>query len=392
VKYLLLDTTLTRCTVAIAADGRILAAGPADAGSRGHAEHLLPAIEAVRREAGIALADLGGLIACTGPGSFTGIRTGLSFARGLSLALGIPLWGVPTTAVLALAAAQPGRATVAIIDAYRGEVYLQAFAADDPLRPLGPAVLAAVAAVPPLLPPGPLTLVGSGARLLPQAADRLLSDQPETPTVAAMIRLGQIAAAGWQPGQPPPPPPNPVYIRPADAVLPGRVQPEARLNVAISLAGPGDLEVLAGLHGEAFAEGWDAATLGGLLAMPGAMALLARDQDGQPAGFLLGRQAAGEAEIITLAVRPRLRRLKVGHTLVHAYHRLLSAGKTTKSFLEVAAGNRPAQSLYAALGYREVGRRKDYYTNTNKLPDGPTGAEDAIVMRAVILDDSPEIT
>lgn len=391
-KYLLLDTTLTRCTVAIAADGRILAAGPADAGGRGHAEHLLPAIEAVRREAGLALADLGGLIACTGPGSFTGIRTGLSVARGLSLALGIPLWGVPTTAALALPAALPGRATVAVIDAYRGEVYLQAFAADDPLRPLGPAMLSAVAGVPPLLPPGPLTLVGSGARLLPRAADRLLSDQPENPTAAAMLRLGQIAAAGWAPGQPLPPAPSPVYIRPADAVLPGRVQPEARLSVAISLAGHEELEVLAGLHGEAFAEGWDAATLSDLLAMPGAMALLARDPDGQPAGFLLGRQAAGEAEIITLAVRPRLRRLKVGHALVQAFHRVLSARKATESFLEVAAGNRPAQLLYAGLGYREVGRRKDYYTNTNKSPDGVLGAQDAIVMRAVILDDSPEFT
>lgn len=99
---------------------------------RGHAERLMGMIQDVLNEAGIGYADLSGIAVCVGPGSFTGIRVALATATGLSIALKIPVLGV--TALQALASqAQSlarGRPILAVIDAHRGDVYVQQFTAE----------------------------------------------------------------------------------------------------------------------------------------------------------------------------------------------------------------------------------------------------------------------
>ena len=132
----------------------------------------------------------------------------------------------------------------------------------------------------------------------------------------------------------------------------------------------GDLTKLAEIHAESFAEPWTAQALGDLLATPGAFAFQLEG------GFVLVRAAVGEAEILTLAVRPALRRQGVGAALVrsaaeHA-HRLGAA----QIFLEVAVGNAAARRLYKGLGFAEVGRRKGYYA----LRDA--NFEDALILRS----------
>lgn len=212
-KWLLLDTALDGCLAAIAEDEQILAARDGqELPGRGHAEKLLPAIEAARLAAGLALADLDALAVTIGPGSFTGIRTALSVARGLSLALRRPLWGLSTTQALALQGAEASRATVALIDARRGEVYMQAFAAADhglgaafgppALLPLDQAIAA--------MPPGALNLVGSGAALLPAQVAWRISPAAAAPLPASLLHLARLAAGDWQAGDKLPPPPKPL--------------------------------------------------------------------------------------------------------------------------------------------------------------------------------------
>ena len=151
--------------------------------------------------------------------------------------------------------------------------------------------------------------------------------------------------------------------------------------IAIRPAGPFDLTLLAELHAACFDERWDAPALASLLAMPGALAFLAagplaadesgHPPDGQPLGeqppgehplgFVLLRAIAGEAEIISIGVRPEARRAGIGHRLMDAALAAAAAGGAEHLFLEVAADNWQALGLYLSYDFTEVGRRPNYY-------------------------------
>ena len=151
-----------------------------------------------------------------------------------------------------------------------------------------------------------------------------------------------------------------------------------KLTVNIQACGLESAAVLAALHEAAFAgqsqEIWNEKSLRELLAMPGALALLAQQGD-EPVGFILLRQAADEAEIITLAVQPQQRRLGVARRLLSVGLDKLSGRGARHCFLEVADDNVAARALYTAAGFAEVGRRPGYYRDAAGQP------RDAILMR-----------
>lgn len=125
-------------------------------------------------------------------------------------------------------------------------------------------------------------------------------------------------------------------------------------------SGPADLPAIARLHAQCFARAWDEPFIGRLLAAPGAVAFVALEQD-EVAGFVLSRSAAGEAEIVSLGVSAGLRRRGIGAELVRTMCRRAFDSGVLEVFLEVAITNVAARSLYSGLGFREVGRRPDYY-------------------------------
>ncbi len=124
------DTTAAACSVAILNDGAALAC-LRDVMEQGQAEALMPMIERAMGAAGIAYADLDRIAVTIGPGSFTGVRVGLSAARALGLAAGKPVVGVSSLTVLAAAVPPEERerhATIlAAIDTKRGDLYVQRF-------------------------------------------------------------------------------------------------------------------------------------------------------------------------------------------------------------------------------------------------------------------------
>jgi [ribosomal protein S18]-alanine N-acetyltransferase len=131
-----------------------------------------------------------------------------------------------------------------------------------------------------------------------------------------------------------------------------------------------DADLLARLHAAAFPEPWSAEWIASLLAQPGTFALV----DGESAGFVFARTAGDEAEIISVAVSPAARRRGVGAALVSGAAAYAFQHGARTLFLEVGSANIAAKSLYERLGFRQVGRRRDYY----KSPDG--GKEDALVL------------
>jgi len=88
-----------------------------------HAEQIIPAIEETFRKAGIAPANAGLIAVAGGPGSFTGLRIGIATAKGLSLALGIPLVLVPTLDIYGFAWREMGGIVVPVIDARKHRIY-----------------------------------------------------------------------------------------------------------------------------------------------------------------------------------------------------------------------------------------------------------------------------
>jgi len=138
-----------------------------------------------------------------------------------------------------------------------------------------------------------------------------------------------------------------------------------------------DAAALAEVHAASFEFPWGGADLARFLADPTCFALAAEAEAGEVAGFILCRAIAGEAEVLTLAVRPERRRAGVGAALVAA---ALGAAATRAAamFLEVGDDNPAAQALYARAGFVRVGRRPGYYARAGGA------AADAIVMRRTL--------
>jgi tRNA threonylcarbamoyladenosine biosynthesis protein TsaB len=221
---LAVDTALGACSAALVAKGKTLAHEHREM-ARGHAEALAPMVDALMRGAGIAFVALDRIAVTTGPGTFTGQRVGLAFARALGLGLKRPVIGVTTLDAMAHEALtkQPNMAwAVVAADAKRGEIYLGARSASAGVlikpelialetiaqrvagfaRDLGAVLLAGTAA-------------DSVRHLLEQAGLQPVDSLVRQPDAVFVARLASGAPDG--------PPPKPLYLRAPDAKLPGVV-------------------------------------------------------------------------------------------------------------------------------------------------------------------------
>ncbi|MEJ6403465.1 tRNA (adenosine(37)-N6)-threonylcarbamoyltransferase complex dimerization subunit type 1 TsaB [Yoonia sp. 2307UL14-13] len=179
-KLIAFDTSAAHCAAALLLGDQITTR--VDEMAKGQAEHLMPMLEEMLRDAGIGWHDLYGIGVGTGPGNFTGIRIAVSAARGLALGLGKQAIGVDGFAARAHGLQRP---TTVTIPAPRGQAYVQSLHADGGA--------AAPKIVPQATLPAPIpaaTLITAVARI---AASRIGKDNPR---------------------------PAPLYIRSADAAPP----------------------------------------------------------------------------------------------------------------------------------------------------------------------------
>jgi tRNA threonylcarbamoyladenosine biosynthesis protein TsaB len=132
-RTLVIETATSACSVALFDDDILIAHDSVVVG-RGHAERLLPMIAALP---GGGRPDR--IWVDCGPGSFTGVRVGISAARGLSFGWGVPVHGFSSMALIAADwfAGHAEEAVTVVIDGGHGEMFVQAFAR-DPLRPIAP--------------------------------------------------------------------------------------------------------------------------------------------------------------------------------------------------------------------------------------------------------------
>ena len=130
------------------------------------------------------------------------------------------------------------------------------------------------------------------------------------------------------------------------------------------------------LHAASFAYPWSASDFESLIAGAGAVGTAAVDPaKARLRGFALSRLAADEAEILTIAVDPALRRAGVGRDLLRAHLAQAAYAGARRIFLEVDADNAAALALYKRFQFAPVGERKGYY----KRSDGKSAT--ALIMR-----------
>src|SRR6202158_4434636 len=164
---LAIDTALDACAAGVLdTDAGKLIAQESQAMKRGHAEALMPLIARVMKESGITFASLDRIAVTTGPGSFTGLRVGLSAARGIALAASKPVVGLTTlTAYAAPVVSQNGeQPVISAIDARHDQVYFQVVSGNGSslIRPRVAPIEEALAAA----RFGAPYLVGNAARIL----------------------------------------------------------------------------------------------------------------------------------------------------------------------------------------------------------------------------------
>jgi ribosomal-protein-alanine N-acetyltransferase len=129
-----------------------------------------------------------------------------------------------------------------------------------------------------------------------------------------------------------------------------------------------DAEALARLHAEGFYRGWPASDFASYLAGADTPVYVACDAKRRVAGFLMLRVTMDEVELITIAVDRKWRGKGLGKALLSAAFADLMMTRARRMFLEVAADNAPALSLYRHNGFAEVGRREGYYARADGQP------------------------
>jgi len=215
-RVLAIDTALGACSAALfdTEAGGILASD-SEPMLRGHAEALMPLIENLFDRLDMAPTAIDRVVVTTGPGSFTGLRVGISAARGVALAAGKPAIGVSTLQAYAAPhiADDPTAPVIAVIDARHNHVYLQTFAPGGStaiaprLAPLDEAVRRAVER--------PARIVGNAAKIVADKAIAMRAlpiviDNRAAPDIAWVASTGAAMPEEQAP-------PKPLYLRAPDA-------------------------------------------------------------------------------------------------------------------------------------------------------------------------------
>ena len=303
-KLLCIDTALASCSACVYdASADVMLASEQQFMERGHAEALPPMVARVMAKAQIGYADLGRIAVTTGPGTFTGIRIGLSFARALGLARNIKVLGINTMIATQVAVSESNNIVVHKAG-MSGLFYFYDKHISTNIELLNPEVIVAQ------LPVGPLVLLGTGAEAIAVLANR--NDLTRNPRFDLPVATGFAAYAASLPD--PVGMPDPVYLREADA-KPQKEALRALAQLEIKPAEPKDFALLSQLHGACFEKAWSLSEISSLMDSPGCSALLAYAIDG-PVGFLVYRAIADEAEIITIGVDPAFRRRGAGQSLL----------------------------------------------------------------------------
>jgi tRNA threonylcarbamoyladenosine biosynthesis protein TsaB len=186
-------------------------------GVRTHSQSILPMVQELLAEAGVALRDCDAIAFGAGPGSFTGVRTACGIAQGLAFGAGLPVVPVLTLPAMAQACRERTGATevLAVLDARMGEVYWAQYRYDGGWHTVLPPALCAPGEVAPVAGAAPLSACGNGFAAYPDAfagrdfaAAALADVMPHASQVARLAEVELAAGRSVSPAEA-----QPLYLR-----------------------------------------------------------------------------------------------------------------------------------------------------------------------------------
>jgi len=425
---LALETSSAYCSVALLrADGQACTvAARGHDGVQEHAERLLPLVDELLAQAGLAPGDLHAVAFGQGPGGFTGLRVACGVAQGMGLALDIPV--VPVVSHLAVAeqvAAGPDEIVAVALDARMEEVYLAAYRA----RPAGgweilqPPVLIAAPAVPAWLEQAaggwaaggraPALIAAGNAwetyaqhMPLPAGWRRAPAARPDAASVArlawraweqggglpadaaaplyvrdkvAFTTAERLQGEGGNPRAAAPPPVSGAAASPSRPATSSPVVAAAAqavplpAEVELAVMAEADLDAVVEIERAVQSFPWTRGNFADALAA-GYDAWVLRSA-GQVRGFYVSMAAPDLAHLLVIAVAPGAQRRGLGGRLLsHCEERVRRSGSEAL-LLEVRPSNATAVEFYRRRGYLQIGVRRGYY------PAGRSEREDALVMK-----------
>lgn len=384
------DTCGPSGTVALAQVGPngVEVLGQAELAGRTYSAMLVSAVEGLLKGQGVTLKDVGAIVVVNGPGSFTGVRVGLSAVKGLAEPGQIPVVAVSRLAVLA---AKAGVGSAAL-DAHRHEVFLQV-ESDEGAKELlaGAEEFSHVSKVrcgtsdpsPISSKPGIPDVVAvcddAAAEIVASAWSGVGLRRVEAPTASDAIRLcaaeilaGRFADLATLDGH---------YLRRSDAEIFGQTaaKPDGAkgAGVRVRRMEAADIDVVIEIAAKTdHAPPWrrsayEAAVNPGN--QPRRVALVAEREGAAPAGFAVAAVLPeGDSELESIVTAVSHQRHGVARELFASLKHELRRQGVREVMLEVRDGNHSARAFYRFLGFREEGRRSKYYADP---------AEDAVLMR-----------
>ncbi|GKH34259.1 bifunctional tRNA (adenosine(37)-N6)-threonylcarbamoyltransferase complex dimerization subunit type 1 TsaB/ribosomal protein alanine acetyltransferase RimI [Muricomes sp. OA1] len=387
-RVLAIDSSGLTATVAVVEEDRTIAEYTIDY-KKTHSQTLLPMIDEVVKMVELDLASIDAIAVAGGPGSFTGLRIGSATAKGLGLALDKPLLHIPTVDGLAYQVYGCEDLICPIMDARRNQVYTgiytfskkagrkegtnwvepcfqvlkmqMAVSIDELLRRLNAYGR-------------PVVFLGDGVPVHRDVIDKYIQvpysfappymSRQRAAAVGALgiqyYKAGKMETAGEH---------QPEYLRVSQAER-ERAEREKQAELIVRYLRAEDAAAAAEMERQIFSDPWSETSVLDTINQPQTICIAA-EKAGRLIGYMLVYEAAGEAEIVRIAVEKESRRQGAGSHLMLKLENICEERKINKILLDVRESNAAARSFYEEEGFVEDGIRQNFY-------DAPK--EDAVLM------------
>ncbi len=377
-----IETATRNCSVAIVSKKKVLAEHNANTGNN-HEPHLMTLVEKALSDCNLKLADISGIAVSTGPGSFTGLRIGIATAKGLALASGKPVVGIPTLDGLScnVASIPSGKnlcesrnsqsrvaATVCpLLEAYRGEAYgaLYKYSGEFVFQKMTPYMVLPLEELLEKITEKTIFLGDINREII----EKRLGDKAVFgPSELNQAKATSIAYLGilHSTGVPRPQTfePKAIYLRKARA--------EEEPPVTLDEMREEDIPRVMEIEREAFPSPWSETMFKD---RDRAISLVARLKE-RIIGYVVGLFMVDELHLGNIAVHRDFRSRGIAKKLLQRVMEIARSKNIKVITLEVRAGNVAAQNLYRKFGFKTAGRKKEYYQDRR---------EDAVIMTLKLL-------